>query len=205
MAYPLVDPSLVDNLHSMGKTNPQDLKEHLTRLLGEKSLLTAQGEVEPDAMRELEKVAGEMMQLYPVPPPPVALKPAGEIQAKMRMATDNAVARLTRHPEYETNEANPREESQAFTRPTPASIYRLSAAVRFNKTGRTMMINPHSAEADYDFPLISEEGKGTLYEALRDAAKDAGLELGNGIRSYSDNDEKGWVTIGYEWTVNRVE
>ena len=46
---------------------------------------------------------------------------------------------------------------------------------------------------------MTREGRAFLEEALQESAREAGLELKDGVGTVVRSDEKGWVTIGYHW------
>ena len=194
--YPLVDPGVLTDLERLAARDPRALTHRLQEVLGKNSIRVAQGQMDHDAMRQLEQAAGQLLRLHPIPVPQ---KPSEEIQKKMEQATRAAARRATRHPEYDGGQEEVRQHS-CIHRPNDPSHCNVTAGICFNKNGRTMMVNPHKTEIDYDYPEMTKEGRKFLQEALEQAAREAGLELKDGVSIALQADEKGWVSIGYHWT-----
>ena len=192
--YPLVDAGLLRDLEFQGARSPARMKHAIADVLGRHSIRTAMGEKEPEAMRQLEQAAGELIRLHP---DPVPLLPDDQLLARMRDATSRAARAANRHREYEGCDEL-RENSHRYG-PAEPSHYGVAIGLRFDKNGRTMMVNPHGTDIDYDYPEMTREGRDFLANALTDAAQTAGLELGGAVNTLLRADEKGWVTIGYNW------
>ena len=200
--YPLLHPdtlAMLTKLDRLAPHNPTGLILQLQDILGKISIQVIQGDLGPDAMRQMEQAAAEMLKLHPKP---VTEMPSQNLQEKMRHAANAAALKATRHPEYNGHLTHA-EELGYIDRGLPGlhghpHIFRVFALVKFYKNGHTMLVNPRGLERNYDDPQMTTEGADFLRQALVESAQEEGLYLNDRVKACVHHAQEGWVSMGYD-------